>query len=123
VAALHRQSSFPVGEGIRVSAVSLPRCVSCGVERKLVYDDAAAPGYAMRFYRCPICKTTLRLVERQSSTRDVVTKKPIFVEIECDACNGTGFSAVKQPMRPGRKVYAARCKKCGGKGRIKKAAN
>jgi hypothetical protein len=30
---------------------------------------------------------------------------------------------LKQPVQPGRKIYTAPCKKCGGKGRIKEAAN
>jgi DnaJ-class molecular chaperone len=41
-------------------------------------------------------------------------------EIKCKACNGTGFEVVKQPSEPGKKVYAARCKVCGGKGWVKK---
>jgi len=40
-------------------------------------------------------------------------------EIKCDSCNGTGFPTVMQPIQPGRKIYPAPCKKCGGKGRIK----
>jgi hypothetical protein len=43
-------------------------------------------------------------------------------EQECPACNGTGYPVVMQPVRPGRKIYPAPCKKCGGKGRIKEAA-
>jgi DnaJ-class molecular chaperone len=39
-------------------------------------------------------------------------------EQECPACNGTGYPVVMQPVRPGRKIYPAPCKKCGGKGRI-----
>jgi DnaJ-class molecular chaperone len=45
------------------------------------------------------------------------------IEIKCDACNGTGFPTVMQPVQPGKKIYPAPCKKCGGKGRIKKAPN
>jgi DnaJ-class molecular chaperone len=44
-------------------------------------------------------------------------------EYKCPACKGTGFSAVKQPTQPGRKIYPAECGKCGGKGRITEAAN
>jgi DnaJ-class molecular chaperone len=40
-------------------------------------------------------------------------------EIDCDACGGTGFPPVAQPVQPGRRVYPAPCKKCGGKGRLK----
>jgi hypothetical protein len=40
-------------------------------------------------------------------------------ETKCEACNGTGFPKVKQPTKPGRRIYPAPCRKCGGKGRIK----
>jgi hypothetical protein len=52
-------------------------------------------------------------------------KRPIAKPIEdkCPACNGTGFPEVKQPVQPDHKIYAARCTKCGGKGRISEAAN
>jgi len=43
-------------------------------------------------------------------------------ESKCPACDGTGYPVVKQPVQPGRKIYPAPCKKCGGKGRIKDAA-
>jgi len=39
-------------------------------------------------------------------------------ETNCPACNGTGYPVVLQPVQPGRKIYPAKCKKCGGKGRI-----
>ncbi len=42
-------------------------------------------------------------------------------ETKCEACNGTGFPKVKQPTKPGRKIYPAPCRKCGGKGRIKES--
>jgi DnaJ-class molecular chaperone len=44
-------------------------------------------------------------------------------ERKCRACKGTGFPAVKQPAEPGRKIYPARCSTCGGKGRVRKAAD
>jgi DnaJ-class molecular chaperone len=44
-------------------------------------------------------------------------------ERRCDACNGTGFSKVKQPATPGRKIYPPRCTKCDGKGRIPATSN
>jgi DnaJ-class molecular chaperone len=44
-------------------------------------------------------------------------------EQECPACNGTGCPVVMQPLRPGRKIYPAPCKNCGGKGRIPEDAN
>jgi DnaJ-class molecular chaperone len=40
------------------------------------------------------------------------------VEVLCDVCKGTGFQAVKQPAEPGRKIFPAKCPKCGGKGRL-----
>jgi DnaJ-class molecular chaperone len=44
-------------------------------------------------------------------------------ESKCPACNGTGYPVVIQPVQPGRKIYPAPCKKCGGKGRLTEAAN
>ncbi len=44
-------------------------------------------------------------------------------EHKCPACNGTGYPVVMQPVQPGRKIYPAPFKECGGKGRITKAAN
>jgi hypothetical protein len=48
------------------------------------------------------------------------SKKP--TESKCPACNGTGYPVVMQPMQPGRKIYRAPCKKCGGKGRTTEPA-
>jgi hypothetical protein len=39
-------------------------------------------------------------------------------ERHCPACDGRGVPAVKQPAIPGRKLFPAPCKKCGGKGRV-----
>ena len=39
-------------------------------------------------------------------------------EIKCPGCGGTGFPAVAQPAKPGRKIYPPRCKQCLGKGRV-----
>ena len=50
-------------------------------------------------------------------------KAGIEPEYECLACQGTGFPPVKQPAQSGRKIYPAPCRKCGGKGKIKQAAN
>jgi len=44
-------------------------------------------------------------------------------ELICDACDGTGFPAVTQPAQPGRRVYPAPCRRCGGKGRLKAEAS
>jgi DnaJ-class molecular chaperone len=52
--------------------------------------------------------------------KEAANTKP--TESKCPACRGTGYPAVMQPMRPGRKIFAAPCKKCGGKGRIAEAA-
>jgi DnaJ-class molecular chaperone len=41
------------------------------------------------------------------------------IEVRCGACNGKGYPPVQQP-EPGRKIYPAPCKKCGGKGRVPK---
>lgn len=40
--------------------------------------------------------------------------------LKCDACDGTGYPKVKQPAQPGRRIFPAPCKKCGGDGRIRK---
>jgi DnaJ-class molecular chaperone len=45
------------------------------------------------------------------------------IERKCTACNGTGFPAVKQPAKPGRKIYPPPCRKCKGMGRIRLASN
>ena len=45
------------------------------------------------------------------------------IEIKCEACDGTGVQIVKQPTEPSKRIYPARCKICGGKGRLKKAVN
>ena len=39
-------------------------------------------------------------------------------ERECPACKGTGFAIVKQPTRPGVRIYSERCNECAGKGRV-----
>ncbi len=43
------------------------------------------------------------------------------IEINCDACNGTGCPTIWQPVQHGRKIYPAPCKKYGVKGRLTKA--
>src|ERR1700694_1039627 len=52
--------------------------------------------------------------------KETADTKP--TEIKCPACGGTGYPVVIQPVLPGRKIYPAPCKKCGGKGRIAEAA-
>jgi DnaJ-class molecular chaperone len=52
--------------------------------------------------------------------------KPIksdVVEEICPACNGTGFLPVIKQPEPGKRIYAPRCTKCGGKGRVSAPAN
>ena len=47
------------------------------------------------------------------------SKKP---EIKCNACEGRGFEAIRQPQPRksiGRKIYPAKCAKCAGKGRLR----
>jgi DnaJ-class molecular chaperone len=44
--------------------------------------------------------------------------KMAVAEVECPGCNGTGFAPVKPSPRPGRKIFAARCQQCLGKGRL-----
>jgi DnaJ-class molecular chaperone len=39
-------------------------------------------------------------------------------ERDCPGCNGTGFVAVVQPKQPGRRIFAPRCSKCEGKGKV-----
>jgi DnaJ-class molecular chaperone len=39
-------------------------------------------------------------------------------ERKCAACDGSGFSKIKQATKPGRRIYPARCTECRGKGRI-----
>ena len=44
--------------------------------------------------------------------------KEAGTEIDCPACDGTGFPAVAQPTQPGRKIFPAPCQQCHGKGRV-----
>jgi DnaJ-class molecular chaperone len=39
-------------------------------------------------------------------------------EVKCEACDGTGVELIEQPSKPGTRIYPARCKVCGGKGRV-----
>src|SRR5258708_38241442 len=57
------------------------------------------------------------------TSKEIQMKKPSVkpTESNCPACNGTGYPVVMQ-LTPGRKIYPAPCKKCGGKGRISEAA-
>jgi DnaJ-class molecular chaperone len=44
--------------------------------------------------------------------------KALSAEVKCPTCDGTGFPAVAQPAKPGRKIFPPPCKQCLGKGRI-----
>jgi hypothetical protein len=63
-----------------------------------------------------------RIISKESAKSLSVMKKSNGVSMEalCPACGGTGFPAVKQPARAGRRIYPAACKRCFGKGRIAK---
>ena len=39
-------------------------------------------------------------------------------EHTCEACQGTGYPVVMQPVQANRKIYPAKCKACDGKGKI-----
>jgi DnaJ-class molecular chaperone len=39
-------------------------------------------------------------------------------EHTCEACMGTGYPVVLQPVQPGRKIYPVKCYACEGKGKI-----
>jgi hypothetical protein len=44
---------------------TLETCTACDIERKPVADETVTSWYEIVFYRCPSCKTTLRVVERK----------------------------------------------------------
>jgi DnaJ-class molecular chaperone len=48
-------------------------------------------------------------------------RKEVVTEVKCSACNGKGFPKIERP-KPGRKIYPALCKECGGKGRVAQSA-
>ncbi len=50
-------------------------------------------------------------------------RKETEIEVKCDACGGTGLAPVVQPSEPGKRIYPPPCKKCAGKGRIRKPAD
>jgi DnaJ-class molecular chaperone len=57
-----------------------------------------------------ICET---YEERMRGMRGAKIKEHV-----CPACNGTGYPVVTQPVQPGRKIYPAKCKTCGGSGKV-----
>jgi DnaJ-class molecular chaperone len=56
-----------------------------------------------------ICET---YEERMRGMRGAKIKEHV-----CPACNGTGYPVVTHPVQPGRKIYPAKCKTCGGSGK------
>ena len=44
--------------------------------------------------------------------------QPKIKEHICPNCNGTGFPAVVQSVKPGYKIFPAKCETCDGKGRV-----
>jgi hypothetical protein len=40
-------------------------CVACNVSRKAVGSEPVTNWYRITFYKCPSCKSVLRLVERR----------------------------------------------------------
>jgi transposase-like protein len=46
-----------------------PRCNACNADRKLVYGERVTTTYEMLSYRCPICRSEMRVVE--------LSKRPI----------------------------------------------
>lgn len=93
----------------------MPICIACNVRRELIEIERSTKTYEIFRYRCPVCKSILRL-GRGPALRRATEKK-------CSACNGSGFKPVRLVPQPGRKIYPARCEKCGGKGRVRRAAN
>jgi hypothetical protein len=71
----------------------------------------------------PFLVTASELRDRKIKRRPGIKPRTKQSESKCPACNGTGYPVLTQPMQPGRKIYPAPCKKCGGKGRMKEAVN
>jgi hypothetical protein len=70
--------------------------------------------------RGPVTMPMAGMEEPATATQEAQMRKPPAnpTEQKCPACNGTGYSVVMQPVRPGRKIYPAPRQKCGGEGRI-----
>ena len=45
--------------------------------------------------------------------------KEVVAEIKCPACEGTGFSKVKQPAEPGHRIYPAPCRNARVRGELR----
>ena len=50
-----------------------PRCTACDADRRLVFEERAATTYEMRSYRCPICRTEVRVVELSERPEKIAT--------------------------------------------------
>jgi DnaJ-class molecular chaperone len=61
-------------------------------------------------------------IKRESIYFMAMSKRLAAGEELCSACGGTGLVKVRQQAKPGRRVYPPKCAKCGGRGRIVKAA-
>jgi hypothetical protein len=66
-------------------------------------------------YRCPGCKSILRLGTAPHLATGA-SKEMLRMQWQ-------RFKPVRLVPQPGLKIYPARCKKCGGKGRVKRAVN
>jgi hypothetical protein len=64
------------------------------------------------------CPNVISVAHPNARKRDRLTD----TEVKCEACDGTGVQVVEQPKEPGKRVFPARCKVCGGKGRVPKSA-
>lgn len=91
--------------------MTLPICINCKVKREFVEIEHCTTTHEIGSYRCPVCKSILRLGQRRTL--------PPAPEKKCVAWNGTGVSSSRGASQPGRKIYPARCEKCRGKGRVK----
>ena len=67
----------------------------------------------------PRCGVTSCLRQAQAlKSQGIPMRKVAPSEQECGACNGTELSKVKQPSKPGHRIYPPSCTKCGGRGRV-----
>jgi len=53
----------------------------------------------------PCCITTCRWFSSFQRSKFLKKRVRVPTEVECPACKGTGFAAVEQPTKPGRKIY------------------
>jgi len=86
-------------------------------------EDAERQGPINPANEVPFLVTASELRDRRIKRRPGIKPRTKPSESKCPACNGTGYPVLTKPMQPGHKIYPAPCRKCGGKGRIKEAAN